>query len=381
MVPTMITPPSLTVGIEEEYLLVDPETRDLVADPDHELWEEARAVLGDRVTPELLRAQMEVGTHPHVSIQDLAEDLLGLRRTLGRAANAHGAALIAASTHPSARWWEQMSTDEERYQTLTNDLGMVANRLVICGMHVHAGIEDQELRIDLMNQVSYFLPHLLALSTSSPFWGGRNTGLKSYRMNVFRTLPRTGLPEHFESWNEYMRHVEVLVGAGLIPDASKIWWDIRPSVRYPTLEMRISDICTRWADAVTIAALYKCLLHMLFRLRVSNKRWRRYADLLVSENVWRAQRFGATGSLMDFGKGQLIPFDELIDELVELVRPDAEELGCVTEVEHARVIAREGTSAARQIVRYDESIAAGRSVEEALMDVVDELIEDTMAGT
>ncbi len=377
----MITAPSLTVGVEEEYLLVDPETRNLVADPPQALWADARAALGDRVTPELLRAQMEVGTRPHASIQDLADDLMGLRSTLGAAADKHGAALIAASTHPFARWWEQMSTDQERYQTLTNDLGMVANRLVICGMHVHAGIEDQELRIDLMNQVSYFLPHLLALSTSSPFWGGRDTGLKSYRMNVFRTLPRTGLPEHFESWNEYMRHVDVLVSAGLIPDASKIWWDIRPSVRYPTVEMRISDICTRWSDAVTIAAMYKCLLHMLYRLRVSNRRWRTYADLLVSENVWRAQRFGASGSLMDFGKGHLIPFDELIDEMVELLRPDAEEFGCVAEVEHARVIAREGTSAARQVATYQQSLADGRSDEEALMDVVDELIVDTLDGT
>lgn len=381
MVPGMITAPSLTVGIEEEYLLVDPETRDLVADPPQELWAEARSALGDRVTHELLRAQMEVGTRPHASIQDLSDDLVGLRRTLGEAASNHGSALIAASTHPFARWWEQMSTDEERYQTVAAELGMVADRLVICGMHVHAGIEDQELRIDLMNQVSYFLPHLLALSTSSPFWGGRNTGLRSYRMNVFRTLPRTGLPEHFESWNEYTRHVDVLVSAGIIPDASKIWWDIRPSVRYPTIEMRISDICTRSSDAVTIAAIYKCLLHMLYRLRVSNQRWRTYAGLLVSENVWRAQRFGTTGSLMDFGKGQLVPFHELIDELVEFLRPDADELGCVAEVEHARVIAREGTSAARQVATYEQSLAAGRSDEEALKDVVDELIADTMAGT
>jgi carboxylate-amine ligase len=377
----MLKAPTLTVGIEEEYLLVDPETRNLVADPRKELWDEAYEAIGERVTPEFLRAQMEVGTRPHANIQDLAVDLRDLRRNLGRVTATHGAAIIASSTHPFALWWEQKSTDKERYQTLASDLGVVANRLVICGMHVHAGIEDPEMRIDLMTQVSYFLPHLLALSTSSPFWGGRDTGLRSYRMNVFRTMPRTGLPEHFESWSEYQRHVDVLVEAGLIPDASKIWWDIRPSVRYPTLEMRISDICTRWRDAITIAALYRCLLHMLFRLRVSNQRWRTYANMLVSENVWRAQRYGASGDLMDYGKSALVPFDELIDELVELVRPDAEALGCVQEVEHARDIAREGTSAARQLATYQASISEGRSIDDALKDVVDQLMRETLEDT
>ncbi len=377
----MIKAPTLTVGIEEEYLLVDPLTRNLVSDPRKALWDEAYSTIGDRVTPEFLRAQIEVGTRPHANIQDLAEDLCDLRRTLGATAGRHGAALIASSTHPFALWWEQMSTDKERYQTLASDLGVVANRLVICGMHVHAGIEDPEMRIDFMSQVSYFLPHLLALSTSSPFWGGRDTGLRSYRMNVFRTMPRTGLPEHFDSWSEYQRHVDVLVEAGLIPDASKIWWDIRPSVRYPTLEMRVSDICTRWKDAITIASLYRCLLHMLYRLRVSNQKWRTYANMLVAENIWRAQRYGATGELMDFGASALVPFPQLIDELVELVRKDAEELGCVEEVEHARVIAREGTSAARQIATYQRSLADGKPTDEALKDVVDELIFDTLADT
>jgi carboxylate-amine ligase len=377
----MMTPPSLTVGIEEEYLLVDPHTRDLVADPKKELWDEAYQTIGARVTPEFLRAQMEVGTRPHATIQELAEDLCDLRRSLGAVTASHDAAIIAASTHPSALWWEQNTTDKERYQTLASDLGMVANRLVICGMHVHAGIEDPEMRIDLMSQVSYFLPHLLALSTSSPFWGGRNTGLKSYRMNVFRTMPRTGLPEHFDSWSEYQRHVGVLVEAGLIPDASKIWWDIRPSVRYPTLEMRISDICTRWRDAIAIAAMYRSLLHMLFRLRTSNQRWRTYAHMLVSENVWRAQRYGSAGDLMDFGKSKLVPFDELIDELVELVRPDADALGCVDEVEYTRVIAREGTSAARQLAVYQQSIGDGNSTDKALRDVVDSLIAETLEDT
>lgn len=373
--------PQLTIGIEEEYLLVDPETRNLVPDPPTELWDGAYQRIDGRVSRELMRAQIEVGTKPHAHIADVAHDLRDLRKSLGDVAQAHGAAIIAASTHPFALWWEQVTSDGDRYQMLAEDLAMVGQRMVICGMHVHAGIEDPELRIDLMNQITYFLPHLLALSTSSPFWGGRNTGLKSYRMNVFRTMPRTGLPEEFDSWAGYQRHIQVLVEAGLIQDASKVWWDIRPSARYPTLELRVTDICTRWQDAITIAALYQSLLHMLYRLRRHNQKWRRYANMLVSENIWRAQRYGSQGDLMDFGIGTLVPFADLVDEMIELVRPDAEELGCVAEVEHARVIAAEGTSARRQVKAYDEALAGGASQDEALRAVVDQLIADTLLDT
>ncbi len=378
-----MTPPSpqLTIGIEEEYLLVDLETRNLLADPPSELWDGAYDRIEGRVSRELLRAQIEVGTMPHRQISDVANDLRELRRTLGALSAEHGAAIIAASTHPFALWWEQVHSEGERYKDLAEDLGVVGQRMVICGMHVHAGIEDPELRIDLMNQVTYFLPHLLALSTSSPFWGGHDTGLRSYRMNVFRTMPRTGLPEEFASWAEFQRHVQVLVDGGLIEDGSKIWWDIRPSVKYPTLELRVTDICTRWQDAVTIAALYQSLLHMLFRLRRTNQKWRRYANMLVSENIWRAQRYGAAGELMDYGVGSLVPFPDLIEELIELVRPDAEELGCIAEVERASVIAHEGTSARRQLQAYESAVAGGASDEDALKAVVDELIADTLRDT
>jgi carboxylate-amine ligase len=377
----MNSAPQLTIGIEEEYLLVDLETRNLLADPPHELWEGAHERIEGRVSRELLRAQIEVGTKPHERVADAGHDLRALRRTLGQVSADHDAAIIAASTHPFALWWEQVHSEGDRYEMLAEDLGVVGRRMVICGMHVHAGIEDPELRVDLMNQVTYFLPHLLALSTSSPFWGGHNTGLKSYRMNVFRTMPRTGLPEEFASWAEYQRHVQVLVEAGLIEDGSKIWWDVRPSTRYPTLELRVTDICTRWQDAVTIAALYQSLLHMLYRLRRTNQKWRRYANMLVAENIWRAQRYGAQGELMDFGIGRLVPFTDLVDELVELVRPDAEMLGCVAEVEHARDIASDGTSARRQVAAYESALAAGASDTDALRAVVDELIADTLLDT
>jgi len=373
--------PQLTIGIEEEYLLVDVETRNLLADPPHELWAGAYERIEGRVSRELLRAQIEVGTRPHHRVADVANDLRDLRRTLAEVSSQHGAAIIAASTHPFALWWEQVQSEGDRYEMLAEDLAVVGQRMVICGMHIHAGIEDPELRIDLMNQVTYFLPHLLALSTSSPFWGGHDTGLKSYRMNVFRTMPRTGLPEEFESWAEYQRHVQVLVDAGLIEDGSKMWWDVRPSIRYPTLELRVTDICTRWQDAAAIAALYQSLLHMLYRLRTTNQKWRRYANLLVAENIWRAQRYGARGELMDFGIGRLVPFVDLVDELIELVRPDAEDLGCIDELEHARVIAAEGTSARRQVDAYEAALASGLSDDDALRAVVDELIADTLLDT
>jgi carboxylate-amine ligase len=263
---------------------------------------------------------------------------------------------------------------------LARDLQVVVRRLVICGMHVHVGIEDPELRLDLMNQVTYFLPHLLAMSTSSPFWHGMETGLKSYRMSVFYSLPRTGLPPQFSSWAEYERHVAVLVDAGLIEDATKLWWDVRPSARYPTIEMRVSDVCTRIDDAATVAALFQSLLAMLFRRRLENQRWRTYADMLVAENTWRAQRYGVEGSLMDFGRGELVPYRDLVEEILGLVREDSIELGCLETAERARQIVAEGTSADRQLATYRSAVAAGEPTNEALQDVVDELIKDTRTG-
>ena len=372
--------PAFTIGIEEEYLLVDPETRDLLRDPPDHLMKECEEVLGPQVGHEFLRAQVEVGTKVASTVAEARQDLVLLRRGLRHVADRNGIAFIAASSHPFANWADQQITDKARYRMLADDLQAVVRRLVICGMHVHVGIEDPEMRIDLMNQVTYFLPHLLALSTSSPFWNGVETGLKSYRMSVFYSLPRTGPPEHFSSWGEYQRHVDALVGAGLIEDATRLWWDIRPSARYPTIEMRISDISTRVDDGITIAALFLSLLGMLFRRRLDNQRWRSYSNMLVSENTWRAQRYGVEGSLADFGKGILVPFADLVEEIIELVKPDAEEFGCLSEVERATDLVREGTSADRQIAVYRDEIEAGASEEEALKAVVDHLIVDTLVG-
>lgn len=375
-----IPKPEFTIGIEEEYLLVDRSTRNLVEDPPKSVMKDAVQRLGNQVGHEFLRSQIEVGTRICTTVQEARQDLARLRRNVAEVAEHHGFAMIAASTHPFAQWGDQLTTDNERYQILAEDLQSVVRRLVICGMHVHVGIGDDDLRIDLMNQVSYFLPHLLALSASSPFWHGNQTGLKSYRMSVFKALPRTGLPEAFNSWSEYRRHVNVLVEAGLIEDATKLWWDIRPSDRYPTLEMRIADICTTIDDGITVASIYLSLLHMLYQRRRVNQRWRTYADMLVEENIWRAQRYGIEGSLMDFGIGALVPYAELVEELIDLVHEDAVELGCLAEVEHAREIVAGGTSADRQLRAYREALNGGADEETALQRVVDLLIDESVAA-
>lgn len=372
--------PPFTVGIEEEYLLVDRTTRALVARPDPEMWDGLRRVLGPQVGPEFLRAQIEVGTRTSRTLQEAHADLAHLRTELNEVVSGFDAAIIASSTHPFAQWWDLQHTDDARYDQLATDFQQIARRLVICGMHVHVGVDDPDLRIDLMNQVRYFLPHILALSTSSPFWTGRETGLKCYRLSVFQTLPRTGLPEEFSSWSEYERHVAVLVDAGIIEDASKLWWDIRPSSKYPTVELRVPDICTRLVDAVAVAALYMALMEMLFRLRTENRRWRAYAPMLISENLWRAQRYGVHGTLMDFGRGELVEMRDLVEELLVLTEVDARLLGIGEELNHIRSIAKEGTSAHRQLIVYHEALDGGASQREALEAVVDHLIADTMYG-
>ena len=371
--------PAWTIGIEEEYLLVEPESGELITEQPSGILEKVADLHHGLVAREFFSSQLEIGTGICTDFKHLRADIGLLRLAVTEAAADYGLAPIAASSHPFARSHLQQVTEGERYQALADDLQGVTRGLVISGLHVHVGIEDPDLRIDLMNQISYFLPHLLALSTSSPFWEGRDTGLKSYRMAVFRTLPRTGLPEKFDSWAEYRRHVDILVQAGVIEDSTKVWWDIRPSERYPTLEMRITDLPTRMEDTVCVAALYVCLLRMLWRLKLKNRRWRSYANFLVSENLWRAERYGINDGLIDFGKGELVPLPDLVGEMIELVRPDAEALDCVAQVEHARTICQRGTSADRQLAVYREALDEGATDEEALKAVVQALIADTLA--
>lgn len=372
--------PSFTLGLEEEYLLVDRATRDIVPSPPEEMLEACQAQAPGRIHPEFLRCQIEVGTPVCTSLTQARAELAALRSLVAGVADQHGLAPIAASTHPFAAWEPQKHTNRDRYNMLARDLGAPARRLMICGMHVHIGIEDDDLRIDLMNQVRYFLPHLLALSTSSPFWRGRDMERRSYRLSVWHELPRTGMPASFQSFGEYQSHVGALVNAGVIEDASKLWWDIRPSSRFPTLEMRITDICTRLDDAVTVAALYRCLLRMLWRLKLRNVTWRPYKNMLIEENRWRAQRYGLDSGLVDFGQGRIVPYSDLLEEIIELTREDAAHFGCTAEVERARDILTRGTSAHRQVAIYQEVLENGATGWEALHKVVDWLAEETMVG-
>jgi carboxylate-amine ligase len=372
--------PSFTLGIEEEYLLVDRSTRDLVSHPPRSMIEDCERLLEGQVSPEFLRSQIEVGTRTCSTLSEARTDLVHLRRTVAEVAAKHGFAPIAASTHPFGDWQAQMHTDKERYDVLEQDMQVTARRLLICGMHTHVGIEDNDLRIDILNQVAYFLPHLLALSTSSPFWHGEDTGLKSYRLCVFDELPRTGLPEGFASYGEYQRTVDLMVRAGLLEDATKLWWDVRPSGRFPTLEMRITDVCTQLEDALCCAALFRCLCRMLYRLRRENQRWRIYSRFLVDENRWRAQRYGFDEGLVDFGRGEIVPYGDLLEEIIELVREDAEYFGCLDEIEHARTVFARGTSAHQQLAAYNLALQEGAERREALEAVVDWLIEETVAG-
>ncbi|MCG8490006.1 MAG: carboxylate-amine ligase [Sneathiellales bacterium] len=373
--------PSFTIGIEEEYLLVDPETRDLAIDPPSEILTECQKRLPNhQVTPEFLRSQLEIGTCVCANITEGREALSELRSTVSEVVESYDLKLMAASTHPFADWHLLKHTAKERYDVIAEDLQAVVRRLMICGMHVHCGIEDPEMRIDLMNQISYFLPHLLALSTSSPFWRGEVSGLKSYRLSVFDSLPRTGIPDRFDSYGEFERLVNVMVEAGSIEDGSKIWWDLRPSSKFPTLEMRMTDVCSLMEDTLCIAAIYACLLRMLFRLRRKNQRWRIYPATLVAENRWLAQRFGVEGQLIDLGIPGQVPAADLVEEIIGLVKEDADALGCTREVLHARTILKRGTSAERQLAVYRKAQEEGAKNRDALNRVVDQVLQETVTG-
>ena len=375
----MTDQPEFTVGIEEEYLVIDIGTLNLVSTMPPALMEECDRELGSQVSKELLQCQIEVGTRVCKTMQEAREELVYLRGTVARIARKHDCLIIASSTHPFSFGFT-LITDDARYQELAEQLQRVVQRLYISGMHVHIGIPDDELRIDLMNQASYTLPHMLALTTSSPFWRGENTGLKSYRVSVFEQMPRTGVPPYFQSYADYMKHVDVLVSLDIIENPTKIWWDIRPSWRFPTLELRLSDICTHVDDAIAVASVFRCWLRMLYRLKKNNQRWREYSSFLIQENRWRAQRYGIDKGLIDFGQGTMVEFPELMDELIELITEDAEYFGCMDEINHIRTILELGTSAHQQVAVFNQSIADGKSHELALVDVVTFLAKQTLKG-
>ena len=372
--------PPFSVGIEEEYLLVNLDSRDVDENPPLPLLEECTRRCGGQVNPRFLRCQLEASTRPCRSIAEAQADLARLRATIAEVAGRFGRAPIAASTHPFAKSTRQITTEHEQFFAFANEMQGAARRLMVCGMHVHVGIDDDDLRVDLMNQLTYFVPHLLALSCSSPFWEGERTGLMSFRMTLFSSLPRTGLPERFASYAELKRNLDMLIRNGVIEDASKMWWDVRPNPHYPALEVRVMDSCTRIDDAASLAALIVSLARRLWRLKRDNGTWRLYPNMLIAENRWRAMRYSCDGELLDLARGELVAFPELVRELIALVREDAGELGCLRELEHLETILERGTSAHRQIRLHEEARAAGASGREALQAVVDFLVKETKAN-
>lgn len=364
--------PSLTLGIEEEYQIVDPATGELRSYIT-EILKEDSVVLGE-VKPELHQSMVEVGTRVCHTPAEARAELVRLRRLVMDLAARKGLAVVAAASHPFSSWLEQEITPLDRYLGVREDLAELAQRLLIFGTHVHIGVEDREFLMEAMNAARYMMPHVLALSTSSPFWLGRKTGLKSYRSVIFRSFPRTGIPEEFRSWSEFETLVNTMVATGSIPNASKIWWDVRPSWSYPTLEFRICDVCTRVDEAVCIAALFQAIIAKLWKLRRDNLGWRRYSAKLIEENKWRACRYGLDGKLIDFGRQVELPARELIRELVEWFVDDVlDDLGSRKEVSYALTILEGGTSADRQLATYDRTGGD-------LKAVVDQLIRETAEG-
>jgi len=367
-----VTIREFTVGIEEEYQILDPGSRELRSYV-QELLDQGRLVLQDQIKPEFLRSQIEVGSRICHSMEEAREELVRLRRTVAEVAGAHGATIAAASTHPFSSWLSQEVTDASRYAKHEQNMAELARRMLIFGMHVHVGIEDKELLIDVMDQARYFIPHLLALSTSSPFWHGRKTGLKSYRSIVFQSLPRSGPPPAFTSYSEYERFVETLIKTNSIEEATSIWWDIRPHPKFPTLEFRVCDICTRVDEALCLAALIVALVAKLIQLRRQNCSWRRYRHALVEENKWRAIRYGIDGKLIDFGRQEEVPVRDLAAELLELLDDVLDPLGLRGDVEYVHTILEGGTSADRQLAVYEQTGGD-------LPAVVDHLIAETTEG-
>jgi carboxylate-amine ligase len=361
---------AFTVGVEEEFQIVDPSTWELRSHVS-ELLASSAPAFGDHIKREMHQSIVEVGTKICGSIEELAGEIIRTRRDLSDVAERVGLRIAAAGTHPFSNWMDQVISPGERYQNIVEELQQLARSLLIFGLHVHVAVPDASSMIDLMNEARYFLPHLLALSTSSPFWMGRDTGLKSYRTTVFRRFPRTGIPDHFDSWREYERYVELLVELHCIDNGKKIWWDLRPQPTFGTLEFRICDVPTAPCASIAIAALAQAIIVKLYRLREKNLGFRRYHRALIEENKWRAARWGIDGKLIDFGKRREVPMRELAEELLEFIDDVVDDLGSRREIEYVRTILREGTSAEKQVQIYRRT--------GDLRAVVQSIVEETRA--
>jgi len=353
----------LTIGIEEEYQIID-SSGQLHSHIDT-LLKEAAPKLGDKVKREMMQSVVEVGTTICENVGQARDQLGEMRQTLADLLQPEGLRIACAGTHPISRWQDQQITDYDRYKMLEEELQDIVRALVIFGLHVHVAIPDQEHRIEVLNEARYFLPHLLALSTSSPFWMGRNTGLKSYRSVIWSNFPRTGIPPDLNSYDEYQNYVELLVKTGSIDNGKKIWWDLRAHPNFPTIEFRVCDMTTRLEETICLAALMQAICAKLLKLRESNLGFRKYMPALIAENKWRAIRYGIDGKLIDFGKQAEVPMRDLALELVDFVDDVVDELGSRSAVEYVHTILREGTSADRQL-RVFKATGDTRAVVELL---------------
>lgn len=364
--------PSLSLGIEEEFQTVDPVSRDLKSHIQAEILEKGRMLLAERVKPEMHQSVVEIGTGVCHTIQQARDEIREIRQHIVKLARAHDLRIAAAGTHPFAKWREQEIYPDDRYRMIVEDMKMVARANLIFGLHVHVGVEDRETAIQLMNGARYFLPHLLAISSNSPFWQGMETGLKSYRCKVFDKFPRTNIPDLFQSWSDFEEFVELLIRTNCIDNAKKIWWDIRPHPHFPTLEFRICDMPMRLDETIAIAALCQAIIAKLYRLHEQNLTFRHYSRALIMENKWRAARYGLDGKLIDFGKQQEVPEKDLVHEILEFVSDVAADLGSEKEIAYIEKILERGTGADRQLKVFAET--------KDLKQVVDYMIEETEVG-
>ncbi|HXJ12197.1 MAG TPA: carboxylate-amine ligase [Candidatus Limnocylindrales bacterium] len=361
-----------TIGVEEEFQIIDPESLELRSHVIQLISSAAARGVGDLVKQEMHQSIVETGTKICENVSELRLEMHRTRSELVLAAESTGLRVAAAGTHPFSSWIDQVISPGERYQHIVEEMGQLARSLLIFGMHVHIAMPDKQTTIDMMNMVRYFLPHLLALSTSSPFWMGRNTGLKSFRTTVFRRFPRTGIPEVFESWSEYENFINLLVKLNCIDTGKKIWWDVRPHPTYGTLEFRMFDTATRVEEAVAIAALTQAIVVKLHRLYTHNQSWRIYRRALIEENKWRAARYGIEGKMIDFGREAEVPMRELMLELMEFIDDVVDDLGSRSATEYIHTILNEGTSAERQLRVYQQT--------GDLKDVVRHLVMETRAS-
>lgn len=361
--------PSFTLGIEEEFQTIDPETRDLRSHISNELIAQGHRVLRERVKPEMHQSVLEVGTSICRNIQEAAQEVKLIRANIIELADQNNLLLAAAATHPFADWRAQGIYPDARYDAIVEDMQMVARSNLIFGLHVHVGVEDPETAIHLMNAARYFVPHLLALSSNSPFWRGMETGLKSYRCKVFDKFPRTNIPEYFPSYSEYTNFVNLLISTGCIDNPKRIWWDIRLHPTFPTIEFRVCDLPMRADETIALAALIQATVAKLYQLHSRNQSFRMYRRALLMENKWRAARYGLDGKLIDFGKRVEVPMRQLLEEYLELIDDVVDELGSRNEINYLRRLMEEGTGADRQLRVFRET--------GDLVKVVDYIVAET----